>query len=158
MEWRRATTGPGLRAVDRSRPSLILRSPYTSSASRATISLISRLRTDFSELNAHRFRCRLSPSPACESCGAAYETRAHFLLHCPAWDHLRPALQHASYSAGILGAVDVPSLLHHPKLLKTVAQFIANTGRFDGLHSLSLSLSPPYTSINLDLQKSHYST
>ncbi|KAJ7162461.1 hypothetical protein C8R46DRAFT_818991, partial [Mycena filopes] len=91
---------------------------------------ISRLRTDFSGLNAHRFRCRLSPTAACTSCGAAFETRAHFLLHCPAWDRFRPALQHASYTAGILGAVDVSTLLGHPKLLKAVSQFITDTGRF----------------------------
>ncbi|KAJ6505699.1 hypothetical protein C8R47DRAFT_967730 [Mycena vitilis] len=129
-EWKRASTGRGLRAIDSSPPSLILRTPYSSSSSRAAISLVSRLRTDFSELNAHRFRCRLSPSPACDACGAAYETRAHFLLHCPAWDRLRPALQLSSYKAGLLGAVDVRSLLNHPKLLKAVSNYIAQTGRF----------------------------
>lgn len=129
-EWQRSSTGCALLAIDNSSPSLTLRSPYSSSTSRATISLISRLRTDFSELNAHRFRCRLSPSAACDACGAAFETRAHFLLHCPAWEHLRPALQQASYSAGILGAVDVRSLLDHPKLLKAVSNFITDTRRF----------------------------
>ncbi|KAJ7166143.1 hypothetical protein C8R46DRAFT_900234, partial [Mycena filopes] len=97
---------------------------------RADISLISQLRTDFSALNAHRFRCRLAPSPACDACGAAFETRAHFLLHCPAWEHLRPALQRVSYGAGLLGAVDVRSLLNHPKLLKVTARFITDTHRF----------------------------
>ncbi|KAJ7652480.1 hypothetical protein DFH06DRAFT_995326, partial [Mycena polygramma] len=91
---------------------------------------ISRLRTDFSELNAHRSRCRLTNSPACDACGAAFETRTHFLLHCPAWEHLRSALQLASYKAGLLGAVDVGSLLNHPKLLKAVTQFIVATRRF----------------------------
>ncbi|KAJ7835059.1 hypothetical protein B0H13DRAFT_1652897 [Mycena leptocephala] len=68
--------------------------------------------------------------PACDACGAASETRAHFLLHCPAWEHLRPLLQAASYGAGILGAVDVRTLLNHPKLLKPVIIFIGRTNRF----------------------------
>jgi hypothetical protein len=85
---------------------------------------------DFSALNAHRYRCRLAPSPACDACGAAKETRTHYLLHCPAWEHLRHPLQQASYSAGILGAVDVRTMLNHPKLLKPVIDFIIQTGRF----------------------------
>ncbi|KAJ7224684.1 hypothetical protein GGX14DRAFT_651371, partial [Mycena pura] len=93
-------------------------------------SILSQLRTDFSSLNAHRFRCRLAPSPACDACGAANETRAHYLLHCPAWEHLRTPLQRASYSAGILGAVDVRSLLNHPKLLKVTVMFVTETRRF----------------------------
>ncbi|KAJ7185948.1 hypothetical protein C8R46DRAFT_881929, partial [Mycena filopes] len=97
---------------------------------RAAISLVARLRMDFSELNAHRFRCRLSPSAACDACGAAYETRAHYLLHCPAWDRFRPALQRASYSVGLLGSVDLRSLLSHPKLLKPIVRFITDTRRF----------------------------
>jgi hypothetical protein len=128
--WRVATPGRGLREIDDSPPSLILRSPYLSSVSRADTSLLSQLRTDFSALNSHRYRCRLTPSPACDACGAAKETRAHYLLHCPAWEHLRPPLQHASYAAGILGAVDVRTLLNHPKLLKSVIHFINQTRRF----------------------------
>ncbi|KAJ7022388.1 hypothetical protein C8F04DRAFT_1311180, partial [Mycena alexandri] len=122
--------GRGLREIDNSPPTLMLRSPYLSALSRADVSLISRLRTNFSALNAHRFRCRLSPSPSCDACGAAFETRAHFLLHCPAWDHFRPPLQHASYSAGLLGAVDVRTLLNHPKVIKATARFISDTKRF----------------------------
>ncbi|KAJ7929479.1 hypothetical protein B0H13DRAFT_2310621 [Mycena leptocephala] len=38
-----------------------------------------------------------------------------------AWEHLRPPPQMASYAAGILGAVDVRSLLADPKLLKAVS-------------------------------------
>ncbi|KAJ7105167.1 hypothetical protein C8R44DRAFT_563165, partial [Mycena epipterygia] len=81
-QWGVATTGRGLRDIDRSPPSLILRSPYLSSASRAHISIVGQLRTNFSALNAHRFRCRLTPSPACDACGHPRETRTHFLLHC----------------------------------------------------------------------------
>ncbi|KAJ7100410.1 hypothetical protein C8R44DRAFT_592816, partial [Mycena epipterygia] len=69
-QWKVAKTGRGLRGIDTSPPSLILRSPYVSSASRAHISILGQLRTDFSALNAHRFRCQLVPSPACDACGA----------------------------------------------------------------------------------------
>ncbi|KAJ6602549.1 hypothetical protein DFH09DRAFT_1301571 [Mycena vulgaris] len=110
-QWKVATTGRGLRAIDDTPPSLILRSPYASSAPRAAITILSQLRTDFSSLNAHRFRCRLAPSPA-------------------SWEHLRPPLQHTSYTAGILSAVDVRTLLSHPKLLKPVIEFITQTRRF----------------------------
>ncbi|KAF7372263.1 reverse transcriptase [Mycena venus] len=122
--WKVSTTGRGLREVDHSPSSLILRSSYNSSAARVDINVIFQLRTDFSALNAHRFRCRLTPSPACESCGAPSETRVHFLLHCPTYEHLHPPLQAASYKADILGAVDVPSLLNNPKLLKAVITFV----------------------------------
>jgi hypothetical protein len=126
-QWKVSTPRRGLREIDDSPPSLILRSPYLSAASRGDISILAQLRTDFSALNAHRFRRRLVLSPAC---GAPKETRAHFLLHCPAWDHLRLPLQHASYSTGVLGAVDVRTLLNHPRLLKPVIAFIAQTRRF----------------------------
>jgi hypothetical protein len=45
-------------------------------------------------------------------------------------EHLRPPLQLASYSTGFLGAIDVRTLLNHPKLLKPVIQFIHRTNRF----------------------------
>jgi ribonuclease HI len=102
--WKMATTGRALHNIDRSPPSTILRPPYDSSLTRGAISIISQLRTNFSSLNTHKFRCRLTDSPACDACGAAHETRAHFLLHCPSWEPFRPALQRASYAAGIFGA------------------------------------------------------
>ncbi|KAJ6452653.1 hypothetical protein C8R45DRAFT_1040479, partial [Mycena sanguinolenta] len=68
---------------------------------------------------------------ACAACGAPKESRAHFLLHCPAWDHLRRPVQLASFKAGILGNVDVRTLLNHPDLIKPVLAFIAQTGRFN---------------------------
>ncbi|KAF7371586.1 Transcription factor [Mycena venus] len=129
VQWGLSTTGRALRQVDRLPPFLILRHPYTAPIPRPMISIISRLRTDFSPLNATRFRLRQTNSPACDACGAP-ETRAHFLLQCPAWEHLRPALQRASYAADILGAVDVPSLLTNAKLLKALVDFISATGRF----------------------------
>ncbi|KAJ7334820.1 hypothetical protein DFH08DRAFT_939562 [Mycena albidolilacea] len=125
--WRHSTTIQGLCDIHDSPPTLILRTPYLSTVSRADISILSQLWTDFSSLNAHRFRCRLTPSPACD---AAKETRAHFLLHCPAWECFRRPLQLASYAAGILGTVDARTLLNYPKLLEPVIEFSSQTGRF----------------------------
>ncbi|KAF8144323.1 hypothetical protein K438DRAFT_1992965 [Mycena galopus ATCC 62051] len=128
--WTMATQGRGLRDIDSSPPCLVLRPPYKSTLPHADISAMAQLRTDFSLLNAHRFRCRLTDSPACPACGAPYETRAHFLLQCPTWEPFRIALQSASYSAGLLGAVGVRPLLNEPLLLKATVAFIHKTGRF----------------------------
>ncbi|KAJ6552683.1 hypothetical protein DFH09DRAFT_1319126 [Mycena vulgaris] len=49
--WAVAKTGRGLREIDDTQPSLILRSPYISSAFRPAISILAQLRTDFSSLN-----------------------------------------------------------------------------------------------------------
>jgi hypothetical protein len=57
MAWKVATLGKGLHEIDNSPPSLILRSPYLSSASRTDISTLLQLRTDFSQLNTHCFKC-----------------------------------------------------------------------------------------------------
>ncbi|KAJ7177536.1 hypothetical protein C8R43DRAFT_1118521 [Mycena crocata] len=69
--WMTAQSGNALRQIDSSPPSLILRSPYISSMPRFAISILAQLRTDFSALNASRFRCRLVSSPACDHCGAS---------------------------------------------------------------------------------------
>ncbi|KAJ6548116.1 hypothetical protein DFH09DRAFT_1169819, partial [Mycena vulgaris] len=63
--WAVAKTGrPPRTPRNRRHPTLpnFLRSPYISSALRAAISILAQLRTDFSALNAHRFRCRLAPN------------------------------------------------------------------------------------------------
>ncbi|KAJ7619975.1 hypothetical protein DFH06DRAFT_1010832, partial [Mycena polygramma] len=91
---------------------------------------ISQLRTDFSFLNATRFKSGFIQSPACEACGAAHETRAHFLLECPAWEPFRKPLHDASSSAGIFGPLHVSPLLTNPKLLTSLGKFIDATGRF----------------------------
>ncbi|KAJ7268401.1 hypothetical protein C8J57DRAFT_1509586 [Mycena rebaudengoi] len=69
-------------------------------------------------------------SPACNACGAPYETRAHFLLACPAWEHLRPPFYRASMAVGSFGALYLPTLLNDTLLLKPVAKFVEATGRF----------------------------
>ncbi|KAJ7187508.1 hypothetical protein GGX14DRAFT_383517, partial [Mycena pura] len=91
---------------------------------------ISQLRTDFSFLNAHRAKSGFIDSPACEACGDPFETRAHYLLECPAWEPARQSLYTASRSAGLFGSLHVAPLLSHPKILKALGKFVETTGRF----------------------------
>ncbi|KAJ7144683.1 hypothetical protein C8R46DRAFT_810996, partial [Mycena filopes] len=91
---------------------------------------LSRLRTGPSHLNAHRHKSGFTDSPACEACGAAYETRAHFLLECPALEHLRQPLHDAARRAGHFGTLHLTTLLNEPKTLKAMAVFIHASGRF----------------------------
>ncbi|KAJ7210355.1 hypothetical protein GGX14DRAFT_363291, partial [Mycena pura] len=133
--WKISKTGAALRAVDKSPPSLIpiLLVPLYSSSSlpRKTSSNISQLRTDFSFLNACRAKSGLIESPACDACGDPFETRAHFLLNCPAWEPARQPLYAASRSAGQLGPLHVAPLLSHPKILKVLGKFVETTGRLE---------------------------
>ncbi|KAF8137959.1 hypothetical protein K438DRAFT_1438484, partial [Mycena galopus ATCC 62051] len=98
--------------------------------SRKTSSAISQLRTGLSFLNVHRYKASFTNSPACEACGTAKETRAHFILECPAWEPLRQPLHAACRIAGIFGPLHVGSLLSNPKLLAAFGAFIEATGRF----------------------------
>ncbi|KAJ7740265.1 hypothetical protein DFH07DRAFT_751781, partial [Mycena maculata] len=67
---------------------------------------------------------------ACASCGAAYETRAHYLLECPVWEPLRQPLHAASKKSGFFGPLHVSQLLTDPHVLWTTAKFVEETGRF----------------------------
>ncbi|KAJ7252461.1 hypothetical protein C8J57DRAFT_1661306 [Mycena rebaudengoi] len=106
-------------------------SPWKTLARRVKASTaVAGLRTDFTFLNASRARSEFIPSPTCDACGAPYETHAHFLLACPAWEHLRPPLYQASMAAGSFGTLYLPTLLNDPLLLKHIAKFVEQTGRF----------------------------
>ena len=53
------------------------------------VSLLFKLRVDFSDLRQHRFNHNFNcPSPSCK-CGTEDESTAHFLLHCPLYIVLR---------------------------------------------------------------------
>ncbi|KAJ6469790.1 hypothetical protein C8R47DRAFT_913127, partial [Mycena vitilis] len=97
---------------------------------RKTSSAISQLRLGPSPLNEYRFKAGLTGSPACAACGAAVETRAHFVLECPAWEHLRQPLHDACRAIGLFGSLHLSPLLANPKLLKPFAKFVESTGRF----------------------------
>ncbi|KAJ6533072.1 hypothetical protein B0H19DRAFT_1272526 [Mycena capillaripes] len=72
---------------------------------------------------------RTSPTALyCDVCGTRFETQAHFLLGCLAWEPLRQPLHHAAKAAGIFGPPHLSQLLSNPKLLKS---FVTATGRFE---------------------------
>ncbi|KAJ7159201.1 hypothetical protein C8R43DRAFT_860848, partial [Mycena crocata] len=123
--WKASKTGKALKAVDSSPVSLRPIPLYSStSLSRKTSSSISQLRTGFTFLNADRFKSGFIASPACDACGAGFETRAHYVLGCPAWEDLRTPLYHASRAAGQMGSLHLSPLLNDPKLLKSMSKFI----------------------------------
>jgi ribonuclease HI len=129
--WITSKTGGALRYIDKSPPSLTPIPLYSSSSmSRKVSSTISQLRTGPSFLNAHRFKSGFTDSPACDACGAAFETHAHFLLDCPAWEPLRQPLHVASRAAGLFGPLHISPLLTNPKLLKPFSKFVEDTERF----------------------------
>ncbi|KAJ7032101.1 hypothetical protein C8F04DRAFT_1262268 [Mycena alexandri] len=131
--WDRSKTGKSLRAVDKSPPYLTLSPLYTLlSLSRKTISIISRLRTGPSHLNAHRFKSGFIVSPACEACGDPSESRAHYLLQCLPLEPLRQPLHDATRSAGHFGSLHIATLLSEPKVFKALGAFIEASGRFEG--------------------------
>ncbi|KAJ7892334.1 hypothetical protein B0H14DRAFT_2335405 [Mycena olivaceomarginata] len=69
---------------------------------RKTSSVITQLRTGPCPLNEYRFKAGFTNSPACEACGAATETRVHFILECPRWDPFRQPLYVAARELGPL--------------------------------------------------------
>lgn len=130
--WKATKVGRALRYIDDKPPSLIPIALYSSSTlSRKISSSISQLRTGFSFLNAHRFKSHLVDSPSCPSCGASFETRAHYLLDCPAWEPFRQPLHDACKPIGLFGSLHLTPLLSHPALLIPVGKFVEATGRFE---------------------------
>ncbi|KAJ7798198.1 hypothetical protein B0H14DRAFT_3157041 [Mycena olivaceomarginata] len=81
--WSASKTGDALLRVDRSSPSHRLTPLYTSDLPHGTSATISQLRMGPSHLNAYCFKSGFIASPACDACGAARETRSHYLLECP---------------------------------------------------------------------------
>ncbi|KAJ7140421.1 hypothetical protein C8R46DRAFT_808956, partial [Mycena filopes] len=92
---------------------------------------LSRLRTGPSHLNAYRHKSGFVNSPSCASCGSPYETRGHYLLDCPALEHLRSPFYAAARAAGHFGSLHTSTLLTEPKLLSATGAFILASGRFD---------------------------
>ncbi|KAJ7156615.1 hypothetical protein C8R46DRAFT_833811, partial [Mycena filopes] len=93
-------------------------------------SAIAQIRTDASPLNAYRYKIGVVESPRCEHCGAASETRAHYVLECPRWEPFCQPLHTACREVGLFGSLHLSPLLNHPKLLKPLATFVEATGRF----------------------------
>ncbi|KAJ7024995.1 hypothetical protein C8F04DRAFT_1269741 [Mycena alexandri] len=99
--------------------------------SRKPSSIIAQLRTDASPLNAYRHNIGAIGSPRCEACGAANETRAHYVLECPRWEPYRQPLHVACRKVGLFGSIHLSPILSNPKLLGPLAGFVEATKRFD---------------------------
>lgn len=106
VRWPRLKTGSALRYLEKPPPWTQLAPLYEfPSLPRHIISYIAQLRTGPSPLNDYRHKAGFVASPACEVCGAAVESRAHYLLECPAWEPHRQPLHAASRSGGRLGCI-----------------------------------------------------
>ncbi|KAJ7695893.1 hypothetical protein B0H16DRAFT_1275893, partial [Mycena metata] len=92
---------------------------------------ISCLCTGPSHLNTHHHKSGFIQSPACEACGEPFETRVHFILQCPAFEHLRQPLHDAARRAGHFGSLHLSTLLAEPKTFKALGTFSEATARFD---------------------------
>ncbi|KAJ6566864.1 hypothetical protein B0H19DRAFT_940234, partial [Mycena capillaripes] len=109
---------------------------------RKAASTISQLRTNFSPLNAYRFKVGFVDSPSCDVCRAAAETLAHYILECPTWEPLHEPLHGACREVGLFGPLHLSPLLSHPKLLKAFASFVEATGRFTWTYIVRSSFLP----------------
>ena len=99
-------------------------------------SAIMQLRTGHVPLNHHLAKIGKTPSPACPSCGAAYETVHHFLFLCPAYEESRHALRakvgpHKMNHEGLLA---------NPNNTRHLLKFVESTKRLAPTFG---NLSPP---------------
>ena len=103
---------------------------------RRHVSAIMQLRTGHVPLNHHLARIGKTPSPACPSCEAAYETVHHFLFLCPAYEELRHALR------GKVGPrkMNPEGLLANPNNTRYLLKFVESTKRLAPTFG---NLSPP---------------
>ena len=73
------------------------------------LSIITRLRVDFSDLRDHRFRHSFNCTSATCSCDLESETTVHFLLRCPHFSQQRVCLLNT-----IGETLDIPDILFFP--------------------------------------------
>ena len=99
-------------------------------------SAIMQLRTGHVPLNHHLARIGKTPSPACPSCEAAYETVHHFLFLCPTYEELRHVLR------GKVGPrkMNPKGLLANPNNTRYLLKFVESTKRLAPTFG---NLSPP---------------
>ncbi|KAF8177786.1 hypothetical protein K438DRAFT_1978403 [Mycena galopus ATCC 62051] len=102
--WTTSKCGAALRQIDKSPPSLIPISLYSS--------------TSFSRKTSSAFLGSEQGPPASTPGGVASETQSHYILECPAWELWRQPLHAACQTIGLYGPLYCSSLLSEPKLLK----------------------------------------
>ncbi|KAJ7747119.1 hypothetical protein DFH07DRAFT_831203 [Mycena maculata] len=153
--WKITKAGVGLRAVDKSPPSLIPAPLYSSSSlSSKTSSNISQLCTGFVFLDADRAKSGFVDSAPCDACGNPFETRAHFLLECQSWEPACQLLYTTSRSAGLFGPLHVAPLPLPPKASKGAWESCRNhSPLLSNNVSVPFSLSHALYSHNLNRQK-----
>ncbi|BGP43091.1 hypothetical protein JCM10449v2_007109 [Rhodotorula kratochvilovae] len=129
--WRAHPRGAGLREIAPQPPGAAF-ARYHAQLSRRPSSLLARLRLDFIGLNRHKQRIQRHPNGLCD-CGAAIETRAHFLLECTL---------HAAPRAALLRELHLSTmpplerLLSDPARARPLLRFINSTDRFPRLYEV----------------------
>jgi hypothetical protein len=102
VRWPRSKAGSALRYLDKSPPVDSISASVGIPVPPLPYYLLYRPAQNRS-LADYRHKAGFVASPACEVCGAAVESRAHYLLECPAWEPHRQPLHAASRSGGRLG-------------------------------------------------------
>ncbi|BGP41169.1 hypothetical protein JCM10449v2_005140 [Rhodotorula kratochvilovae] len=129
--WRAHPRGAGLREIAPQPPGAAF-ARYHAQLPRRQSSLLARLRLDFIGLNRHKQRIQRHPNGLCD-CGAAIETRAHFLLECTL---------HAAPRAALLRELHLRTmpplerLLSDPARARPLLRFINSTDRFPRLYEV----------------------
>ena len=138
-DWSNATTGAGLRAISKSPPGRSL-ARFHAPLTRRKLTLLSQLRTDVCDIGA--YCAHFDPDKELCGCGEV-ESREHFLLLCPLY-----AAPHAALLSELRKST-IPSisfLLSDPAATKATLRFLANSGRFNSLYTITHPfLSPRYT-------------
>ena len=106
---------------------------------RKTASLIFQLRVGHAPINQYLHRFKKIESPSCPACRHPKETVEHFLIHCLKYAHKRWLLLRSSRSRH----PKISKILSSPKLLLTLANYIAATGRFK-----QDTIGPPVSHLN----------
>ncbi|KDN39715.1 hypothetical protein RSAG8_08633, partial [Rhizoctonia solani AG-8 WAC10335] len=102
---------------------------HSKGLTRSRATLLFRLITRHVQLKQHLHRLQLVNSPKCEHCGTESETVSHYLLRCPHY-----AIHcHTLITSNGPDFLQLSFLLHVPRALDPLFNFIKATGRFSDL-------------------------
>jgi hypothetical protein len=147
--WSSSTVGAALRAIDPRPPGPAYNAPFHSLSS-ANLALLTRLRTNFSDLGATKpFLPLDSPERLC-ACGAQ-ETREHYLMECEKYEEARGESFEEMKKEGWRpkkgsnpGLVDI----FLPRYTAPLLRYIHSTQRFPHLFCRVDSPPPPPSSLS----------